>query len=59
MTTYEGMEVVLHAFLTLALRLSRFAPAEKPLVPFGLVEGWGWGHRTPREIEICFAPVWN
>jgi len=40
MTTYEGSEVVLHSFLTLALRLNRFAPSERALGTF-----WWEGHK--------------
>jgi len=60
MTTYEGREVVLHAFLTLVLRLSRFVPAERAPSTFWF-GGWEGTNSvwTPRGIEKCFALAWN
>jgi hypothetical protein len=58
MTTYEGREVLLHAFLTLSLGLRRFAPAET--APGNVWSGWATNLvRTPQGIEKCFAPTWN
>jgi len=55
MTTYVGREVVLHAFLTLALRLSRFAPAERVPGIFWL-GGRGGGPQDAARNREMFCP---
>lgn len=57
MTTYEGREVVFHAFLTLALRLSRFAPAERApgTFCFGGWQGHKFGLDAARFREMCYT----